>query len=422
MLTRARLTILTALAASVAVAAPLSAIFYQPDIQNVPIERLLPNLERLAAQKPDDVYVRLNLARTHAMAFALRSESVPVAGGLEESGAWLGGSGDPAARRVPLPVATTDPARLAAANAHLVKAIHWYGEAVRVAKDPELAAVAKLGQAWAVEMSGDKPRAIDLYRTLIASQAEADQRRTGLAPSGLPVSAEAIGYLIPLLDPVRDRAEIERLTAQRTRLAALPRAITPVAIPLRAGMTAWDVVDHDARVRFDADGFGLVRNWTWISRDAGWLVYEQRGAPITSALQLFGNVTFWLFWENGYQPMRALDDDGDGRLAGRELINLFVWRDANQNGGSDRREILPLAAWGIVSLSYTHEIEEDGVVAAIAPHGVTFRDGTTRPTFDVLLHRVLPAGQPHSGEDAPYKIVFGPANGRTAGIEPQLRR
>jgi hypothetical protein len=40
---------------------------------------------------------------------------------------------------------------------------------------------------------------------------------------------------------------------------------------------------------------------------------------LTSALQLFGNVTFWMFWSNGFEAMRALDDNQDGTLAGGEL-------------------------------------------------------------------------------------------------------
>jgi hypothetical protein len=64
------------------------------------------------------------------------------------------------------------------------------------------------------------------------------------------------------------------------------------------------ILDPRERVRFDADGSG-PRDWTWITPEAGWLVHDADGAgTIDSALQLFGSVTFWLFWSNGYEPMQ----------------------------------------------------------------------------------------------------------------------
>lgn len=72
---------------------------------------------------------------------------------------------------------------------------------------------------------------------------------------------------------------------------------------------------------------------------------------VRSALQLFGNVTFWPFWENGYHALRSLDDDGDGQLAGDELRHLAIWRDGDANGRSTPAEVRPLAEWGIQSLS-----------------------------------------------------------------------
>ena len=43
-------------------------------LQNVPIERLIRNLEELVAKDAKDGVTRLNLARAHAMAFAQKSE------------------------------------------------------------------------------------------------------------------------------------------------------------------------------------------------------------------------------------------------------------------------------------------------------------------------------------------------------------
>jgi hypothetical protein len=51
--------------------------------------------------------------------------------------------------------------------------------------------------------------------------------------------------------------------------------------------------------------------------------------------------------------------------------------------------VVPAVDWQIVSLSTVHEHDPthpDEI--AFSPYGVTFRDGTSRPTFDVILSRV----------------------------------
>jgi hypothetical protein len=50
--------------------------------------------------------------------------------------------------------------------------------------------------------------------------------------------------------------------------------------------------------------------------------------------------------------------------------------------------VKPLAEWGIVQLSTAYEPEDEGdVFIASSRAGVTFADGSTRATYDVLLHR-----------------------------------
>jgi hypothetical protein len=149
-----------------------------------------------------------------------------------------------------------------------------------------------------------------------------------------------------------------------------------------------DLVDRSTPVIFDADGSGIPKPWTWISPQAGWLVFDKNGRKqVDSALDMFGNVTFWLFWKNGYNAMSALDDNGDGELSGKELDGLSIWLDANKNGKTDTGEVRPLADWHIESLSCRFEwVEDDPNLAAWSPAGVTFDTGLTRPTFDLLLY------------------------------------
>jgi hypothetical protein len=187
---------------------------------------------------------------------------------------------------------------------------------------------------------------------------------------------------------VRDRQEIATLKERAEKLRKLPRPVTPIAVPLRDGLTAFDLEARSAWVPFDADGTGLTKKWTWITPDAAWLVHDPGSSgKITSALQLFGSVTFWMFWETGYEALAALDDNHDGQLTGRELDGLALWRDANGNGISEPGEVKPLSAYGIAAVSC--RCERDGGHPdriAYSRSGVTFRDGRTRPTFDLVLH------------------------------------
>jgi hypothetical protein len=171
--------------------------------------------------------------------------------------------------------------------------------------------------------------------------------------------------------------------------------VTPIAVALVDETTPARVVDLEAQVSFDADGSGLRRRWTWITPDAGWLVYDAtRTGDITSALQLFGNVTFWLFWTHGYDALASLDDDNDRQLTGAELRHLAVWHDRNRDGISDRHEVRPLAEHGIVSLS-SRSVPGDGlIVAAHNSEGVRLKDGRTRPTYDVILRHARSVSSP----------------------------
>ncbi|MFO0804154.1 MAG: hypothetical protein U0791_13655, partial [Gemmataceae bacterium] len=193
---------------------------------------------------------------------------------------------------------------------------------------------------------------------------------------------------VPLLDKVKDKGEIATLDDRMAQLRKLPRAVTPVAIPLEDGLIAADLEDRNARVAFDADGSGLQRKWTWINSRAAWLVHDPKHTgKIDSALQMFGGVTFWLFWETGYDAMAALDDNRDGILSGQELDGLALWHDTNTNGLCEPGEVKSVSAYGIMSLSCKFERDHNHPDrVAYSRAGATFKNGHTRPTFDLVLH------------------------------------
>ncbi len=255
--------------------------------------------------------------------------------------------------------------------------------------------VARLGLAWTLEQLGDKTQAIAAYRETFRRAWEVEQKLEHLQLGQRPIAAEAASYLIPLLDPTRDAAEIAELEAATRKLRALPRPVTPIVMPLdpRARSLA-ALVDPASEVRFDLDGSGLPKRWGWLRDDAAWLVWDPaaRGA-IASGLQLFGSVSFWVFWQDGYEALAALDDDGDGQLRGAELTGLALWHDADLDGQSAPGEVTPLDRAGIVALDTRATRGTDGVLGAA--RGVTFADGSTRPTWDwVPTSRELDTPEP----------------------------
>jgi tetratricopeptide (TPR) repeat protein len=240
---------------------------------------------------------------------------------------------------------------------------------------------AQLGLAWCLDQLGRKEAAVESYSGALDLAWAMEKKRNHIF--GISWVEEISGYLVPLLDPVKDAKELSRIAKYRRAIGKKGRAVTPILVPLRSNARFDDLIDAKASVAFDLDGSGLDRRWGWITPEAAWLVHDprQRG-EITSGLQLFGNVTFWIFWKNGYEALGSLDDDGDGALTGSELKGLALWRDVNSNGRSEPGEVTPVADAGVVSLS-THSSQSPGGIL-FSPDGVTFRDGGIRPTYDWL--------------------------------------
>lgn len=371
---------LLALTAFLAFVAPAPAIFLRPDLEKVPVARLIENLEKEVKDNPKKAAPLLNLARAHAMAYTKKADELDT--NTRGGGVWFGF--EPPLVPFGKVVKTDDKEAAAKAQAHLDAAVKLYTQAVELdGKDLK----ARIGQAWVTAEAGKKDDAVKLYRKLIADAWETEKDLQALGLGGHTVTGEAGGYLIALLDAEKDKDEIAALKEKAAKLAKLPRPVTPIAVPLADGLTAADLEDRTTAVAFDADGTGVKREWTWITPKAAWLVYDPKGSgKVDSALQLFGSVTFWMFWADGYAALRALDDDRDGRLRGKELAGLALWHDANGNGVSDPGEVKPLAEYGIVGVGCKAEVlKGHPEKIPYCPTGVTFTGGKTRPTFDLTL-------------------------------------
>src|SRR5262245_21124681 len=161
-----------------------------------------------------------------------------------------------------------------------------------------------------------------------------------------------------------------------------PGGITPIVFDF-AGRPLSEL--HSSKTSsFDLDGSHRAQSWSWLKPDVGILAWDpERTGRITSGRQLFGSVTWWLFFENGYQALDTLDDNRDGELAGPELEGLAVWFDRNENGAADAGEVKPIEQLEIAAIA-CRATGLDGASPA-NPTGLRMNDGRVLPTFDWVV-------------------------------------
>jgi tetratricopeptide (TPR) repeat protein len=367
--------------------APAWAIYLPMDVVDVPVDRILANLEARLKKDPADGELHHALARVHSIAYARGDRTLPLRRPLfakdkDEAPDERQLAGETAPPEVRANVGA-DPA----ARGHLEQAVAHYREAVRLSPDSLTAA---MGYGWTLAESGDDSSAREQYRDVLD---RATQREW------YSMAQEAGSYLLPLLSvfsQARERAALEkRLEELDRKIRERPRAVTPVLVPLESGLPFEALVARDAAVAFDLDGSGLRHRWQWITPRAGWLVYRGTGArAVDSGIRFVGSRTFWMFWTDGYAAMAALDDDADGWLSGRELDGLAVWRDPDMDGVVDPGELMALADLGIAALSCAHARHPEGF--EYSPAGVVLADGSVRASYDWIASSV-PEGKAGRG-------------------------
>ena len=367
---------------------------------DVPIERLLNNLEH-DANTPrhvnDLALLEFQIGRLHEMAFAMKTvtETVKTT------------NGTPGVLSIPRNFAVR-PSRNAAEEAmaqqhlreairHLKKAVALLEEAKKTPRDgfvtSEYLLLSRLGLAWCLLQERKDSEAIAAYWQVFVQAFEASRpERTdnSFRDRDAHIAREAGLELKEALR--RTSSDPSGLHDLELKLKKLPsttpgpqvrRLISPIVIPLTAATKPSQLLQNIS-VKFDLDGLGKRPFAPWPTVRAGWLVYDvEDNHRITSGLQLFGNVTFWVFWRDGYKALSALDDNHDGRLSGAELRGLAVWLDKDSNGVSEAGEVKPLKLLGIKSLAVVSKMHPSGVL--YSPHGVTFSSGVTRPTYDFVL-------------------------------------
>jgi len=226
--------------------------------------------------------------------------------------------------------------------------------------------------------------ALDHYAKAFMKQIEAEKQAIHLIDLGM-ISLEASDQYKKLAerigaDEIRPR-QMERIRQETEELRSLPTAITPIILSLEAVEGVEELIDEGAEVSFDLDGTGREQRWSWVEPDTGILVWDpEKSGEVRSGRQLFGNVTWWMFWRDGYEALSMLDSDGSGWLSGKELDGIAVWFDRTGDGVSHPGEVVPTGELGIKAIAVEATGREAGM--PMAERGVKFKDGRVLPTWD----------------------------------------
>lgn len=160
----------------------LSATMYVPvEIAQVPIERLSASLRRAVKQESRNTLYISNLARAHAMAWSLRSDSVPASVGISSriptgkkpmtkstvnyddvNAVWFGHEPDAVPFKFIAKVSGSTQIRRA--QAHLDTALTLYAQAIAINPSDR---ISRLGRAWLLTQTPHKDSAIAALRALI---------------------------------------------------------------------------------------------------------------------------------------------------------------------------------------------------------------------------------------------------------------
>jgi hypothetical protein len=259
-------------------------------------------------------------------------------------------------------------ARLEAARGHYARALELDADNLR----------SRLGYSYVLDRLG---RTDDARRELRCILKKGMPRLSGETSEweDHAVLTETAAHLAHLATSSRDRRRMEQL--QERLQASRPMIyVTPMVVPL-SDQSFERLIDRGSDVAFDFAGTGDTRAQGWLTPDAAWLVWdpEWRG-QVRSGFDMIGQRTWSVFWTDGFEALRALDDNRDGELTGGELGGLSLWRDENSNGISDPGEVLPANVHGIAAFSVRGSATRPGLMTA--PNGVRFEDGRTRPLYD----------------------------------------
>ncbi|MFW6059249.1 MAG: tetratricopeptide repeat protein [Phycisphaeraceae bacterium] len=393
-----------ALLLTLLLAAPAAAMFAPP--APVPVDRLVKNITAHLEEHPEDAEAHYRLGRVHYLAYAYKSpvvgvyvrrgrdaeEALPELAPrhAEAQAALMHERQHPDAEP---PTEAELHAHVRAARTHLRKALELDSE--NALYHLTYASLLEQAAPAAEDLDGKEEDAarqwrekalahyLEAYKRNIDEDLEQEHRPleglTGFVSYEAGRAYLRLAEQTEAADPQTVAQVREGVTELQGKRAG---AITPIVFSLdESNQQLDDHLAHDVHVEFDLDGTGRAQRWSWVEPDTGILVWDPRNTGrITTGRQLFGSVSWWIFWTDGYHALAALDDNGDGELAGRELEGIAAWFDRNQNGISDPGEVTPVTDHGIAAIA-CQATGRDGRHPMNA-RGIRLDDGTTRPTWD----------------------------------------
>ena len=390
--------------ALVAVSLPAAATWIPPD-EEVPVERLIDNSKSAVEKNPDDSDALYTLGRVCSLRYSTGATRCKVYtdGAFWRPGRYEVRSSDSlAANMGELPqerlgyLAESIRYYRAATGKKPDDPYYWlglgyvYGQAAAHAEqmtwpfdessfDKEAKANEKKKRFW-------EDLALEAYRKSFALDTE---RKHDV---DVPVAAEAGQGILTILGRREKLTKDEHREFRRTKRAVSsmtsgPRPITPIVFSLQ-NRPIERLLDEEAQVPFDLDGTGRDIRWSWLKPGTALLAWDPRGTGnIRSGRQLFGNVTWWMFWRNGYAALAALDDDANTWLEGKELDGIAVWLDQNANACSEPGEVLPVRAAGITGINT--RVTGVRMDMPYCSSGIRFANGSTAATYDWIAQGTM---------------------------------
>jgi len=201
------------------------------------------------------------------------------------------------------------------------------------------------------------------------------------------ISYEAGSAFVRLWDaedtiPAGVQEELVAIKANLGTFEELPLgAVTPIVFSLERPAGLVELLSQGTGTRFDLDGDGRAEPRPWVKPATAFLVWDGDGdGRITSGREMFGSVTWWMFFPNGYRALDVLDDNRDGWLEADELRGVSVWFDRNSDGVTNAGELVSLGSLDVAAIG-TRATGFDGRSPMCAA-GLRLRDGRTLPTYD----------------------------------------
>ncbi len=394
---------LGSIAVVAALVGTLTAQAHGPGPEYVPIARLIQNLSAEVKKAPTDMESYYLLGRVHYFAFVAPQKGSGKSGVITFDAFGKSKAPDFSYKRTPKQQLT----HVREAIVNLSKALELRGEKPQYFPFANRRGFYELCLACALEDGAEYASQIESLPKLPATTKawttaaienywlayERSEQENLARPGGQELVSEEAGDSYRRLIEKRgdlteqEHARLARITQTLKTLKGRMIVVTPIVFSLKPQTGLSSLLAPRQQVRFDLDGTGRRQQLSWVSPETAILCWDPEGkGKITSGKQLFGSVTWWMFWRDGYAAMAALDDNHDGWLMGRELSGLALWFDRNQNGVSDPGEVVPIAQTPVTGLATAATSEESGSPRNTA--GLRLRDGSMLPTWDwVVLDR-----------------------------------